>query len=246
MENKKSNRVTINRRDTLKSILIGGLAITSLSRCTEPEEKDTGDRAVITSNGYGRTVEEKLHDKKILDQPSFFTDHEAETLADLVDIIVPIDEKSGSANDAGVMEFLDFIVKDMTYHQMPLRQGIAWLDRKSNEKYNSNFVGLESGMKTDMLDLIAYPDEVMDENIPGEKFFSKLRDLTLTGFYTSKIGLDDLGYVGNRPNFWDGIPSDVMEEFGIKYDEKYKELYIREETRTQTAEWDENGNIIND
>ena len=245
MENKENNRITINRRDTLKSILIGGLAITSFSRCAGPEDDDSDNQPANTFTGYGRTAEEELHDKKIFDQPSFFTEHEAETLVDLVDIIVPRDEKSGSANDAGVMDFLDFIVKDMTYHQMPLRQGLAWLDRKSNEKYNSNFVSLESSLKTELLDLIAYPDEVKDENIPGEKFFSKLRDLTLTGFYTSKIGIDDLGYVGNRPNFWDGIPSDVMEEYGFHYDEKYRELYIREETRTQTAEWDEKGNIIN-
>lgn len=245
MENNKNKPNVLTRRDTLKSLLIGGMAFTTLSRCNSPSEKKSSETSSPPVKGYGRTETEKIHDQKIMEESSFFTEHEAATLTDLIDIIVPMDDISGSASDAGVMEFLDFIVKDMTYHQLPLRQGVAWLNRKSNEKYNSIFINLNLSQKTEILDLIAYPDEVLPINVPGEKFFSKLRDLTLTGFYTSKIGLEALGYVGNRPNFWNGIPQEVLEDFGFTYDREYEKLYASEENRTKIAEWDVNGNLLN-
>jgi hypothetical protein len=54
----------------------------------------------------------------------------------------------------------------------------------------------------------------------GVSFFNKMRDLTATGFYTTQIGFDDLGYVGNRPNQWDGVPEEVLAQYGLKYDER--------------------------
>jgi hypothetical protein len=241
MDNKKN---TLNRRDTLKSLLIGGIAISTLARCETKVDRASTEDQIVGNGGYGRTEEEKLHDEKIKNQKGFFTDHEAATLADLIDYIVPIDDQSGSANDAEVMDFLGFIVKDMTQHQMPLRQGLAWMDRKSNDTYNLVFKDLSSMQKTNILDLIAYPEDVLPENIPGEKFFSRLRNLTLTGFYTSKIGLEDLGYAGNRPNFWDGVPNEILQEHGFDYDKKYMAIYITEENRTKAAEWDDTGNLL--
>jgi hypothetical protein len=71
-----------------------------------------------------------------------------------------------------------------------------------------------------MIDDIAYPETVKPELQQGAAFFTLLRDLTATGFFTSKIGIADLGYAGNKPNNWDGVPQDVLDQYGVKYDER--------------------------
>lgn len=241
---KKKKTSSLNRRDTLKSLLLGGVAFTTFTKCNAPTETETDIPISLKNGGYGRTESEEKHDQMLSNQPSFFTENEAELLVVLVDLIIPADDISGSATDAGVMGFLDFIVKDMVYHQMPLRQGLAWLERKSIELYNAPFTNLSESEQFAILDLIAYPEDVKPENKPGEAFFSRLRNLTLTGFYTSKIGIEDIGYQGNRPNFWNGVPSEVLQAHGLEYDEKYQSLYVDESTRSELAEWDEDGNLI--
>jgi hypothetical protein len=54
----------------------------------------------------------------------------------------------------------------------------------------------------------------------GVAFFNRMRDLTATGFFTSEMGVKDLGYAGNQPNRWDGVPQDVLDQYGVKYDER--------------------------
>jgi hypothetical protein len=71
-----------------------------------------------------------------------------------------------------------------------------------------------------MVDEIAFPEKAKPEMEQGVSFFNTMRDLTATGFFTSKIGIADLGYVGNTPNQWDGVPQDVLDQYGLKYDER--------------------------
>jgi hypothetical protein len=162
----------------------------------------------------------------------------------LIDIILPADEVSGSASDSGVLPFLDFIVKDIESHQTPLRSGLGWMYREGMQRFEKNFNDLNDQEMIAIIDDIAYPEETKPEHKPGEKFFSLLRNLTLTGFYTSEMGVKDLGYQGNVPNFWDGIPDEILQEQGLTYDEKYLPQYITREKSIQVAEWDEEGNLI--
>jgi hypothetical protein len=79
---------------------------------------------------------------------------------------------------------------------------------------------------------------------PGIKFFSDLRNLTLTGYYTTKIGFDDLGYAGNRPNLWDGVPADVLKDHDVEYDPEWIAKCIDHDTREEIAVWDDDGNLL--
>lgn len=196
------------------------------------------------SDGYGRTPKEKARDERLFKE-TFFTEHELETVAVLCDLILPATSTAGSAGDAGVPDFIAFIVKDMSYLKTPLRGGMAWLDNRAKKKYGSVFKDCEVNEQTALLDEIAYPDKETEETAPGIRFFRQIRNLTLTGYYTTEIGFNDLGYVGNTPNIWDGVPEDVLKEHGMSYEKEWLEKCVDQSKRTDIAEWDEDGNLLN-
>tara|TARA_B100001989_G_scaffold248848_1_gene223097 strand:- start:491 stop:1123 length:633 start_codon:yes stop_codon:yes gene_type:complete len=193
---------------------------------------------------YGRYKEEMLRDKRLFAE-EFLTDHEYETIADLCDLILPATDSAGSAGDAHVPEFIDFIVKDMPNLQKPIRNGIKWLDDYAKANYNSHFIDLDTTQKTEIMDAIAYPDKSTPETKAGIEFFTRMRNLTLTGYYTSEIGFKDIGYEGNRPNVWDGVPQDVLDEHDLSYDEEWLAKCINHQTSSAAAEWDKDGNLLN-
>ena len=235
----------INRRDTLKTMILGtlGVGAVGMSSCSTDEINGSSEEAT-REKFYGRTEDEKIRDEMLACEPSFFTPEEATTLGILIDIIVPADDVSGSASESGVMEFLDFIVKDIADHKEPLRSGLGWLYRESMDRYEKTFNELSEQEMLSIIDDIAYPEETQPVHLVGEKFFSRLRNLTLTGFYTSKMGIEDLGYIGNQPNFWDGVPDEVMKEHGFTLEDKYIPQYITREKSVEVAKWDEDGNLI--
>lgn len=207
----------MDRRKYLKTLAIGSAGAGLLIQCEPAKEKE----AVKVASDFtiDRTPEELAYEKK-LQSEKFFDDHEMGTIKVLVDIIIPKDEVSGSATDAGVHDFIEFIVKDKPSYQTPLRGGIKWLDIQCLKLYNSPFVNCSSSQQIEMVDEIAFPEKAKPEMAQGVAFFNTMRDLTATGFFTSKIGIADLGYVGNTPNQWDGVPQDVLDQYGLKYDER--------------------------
>jgi gluconate 2-dehydrogenase gamma chain len=138
------------------------------------------------------------------------------TITVLGDIIIPKDARSGSASDAKVPDFIEFIVKDMPEHKTPMRGGIRWLDVQCLNRYNKSFVDATSGQQIEMVTEIAYPKKSKPEMQQGVSFFNLMRNLTATGFFTSKIGIEDIGYVGNSPNQWKGVPLDVLKQYGME------------------------------
>lgn len=199
--------------------------------------------SIEAGGGYGRTPEEMARDKELMAK-KFFNEHEMATIAVLANIILPANENSGSAGDAEVPAFIEFIAKDMPYHQIPLRGGLMWLDHEANSRFEKAFVDCSTEQQIQIVDDIAYPDKVKPEHSQGAKFFSQMRDLTLTGFYTTKIGIDDLGYVGNVPNVWDGVPEDELKKHNLEYDEFWLSRCIDQETRAKEPVWDESGKLI--
>ena len=209
----------MDRRKYLKTLAVGTVGVISvptlLDSCkTEDKPKDTS--AVPTLD---RTPAELEHYNKLMAE-KFFDEHEMKTISILCDIIIPKDEISGSATDAKVPDFIEFIVKDKPDHQIPMRGGLKWLDIQCMKRYKVAFSECTTTQQIEMVDEIAFPEKVKPEMTQGVAFFNHLRDLTATGFFTSKIGIDDLGYVGNRPNQWDGVPQEVLEQYGVKYDER--------------------------
>ena len=149
-------------------------------------------------------------------RPKFFTRHEYATVNVLVDLIIPKDERSGSATDAGVPQFMDFMMIDQPARQTAMRGGLAWLDRECMQRFDRNFLASTAAERTQVLDDIAWPQKARPEMRHGVAFFNSFRDLTASGFFTTKMGFDDLQYMGNRyVAEWTGCPTEVLKKLGV-------------------------------
>lgn len=208
----------MDRRKYLKSLVVGSAGAGLLLQSCEPS-KEEEVKEVAKTFTIDRTPDELKRELK-LGSETFFDEHEMETINILADIIIPKDETSGGATDAGVPEFIEFIVKDMPYNQLPMRGGLRWLDLQCMKKNNQAFVNCSIEEQLMMVDEIAYPEKAKPEMQQGIAFFNLMRNLTACGFFTSKLGIQDLGYVGNQPNQWDGVPQDVLDQHKLKYDKR--------------------------
>ena len=209
----------MKRRDSIKAMIVGTVATTVLvDACTTADEKTKAAEQPATST-IDRTKEEADREAKLMAE-TFFTTHEMATIAVLSDIIIPKDDVSGSATEAGVPDFIEFIVKDMPQHQTPVRGGLRWLDMESFERYQKAFKDCDAKQQIELVDEIAYPEKAKPEMKRGVAFFNMMRNLTATGFYTSQLGVKDIGYAGNTPNQWNGVPDDVLKQYGLSYSEK--------------------------
>lgn len=145
----------------------------------------------------------------------FFTEHEYATVVVLSDLILPRDDRSGSASESGAPEFIDYIVAAQVDRQTPMRGGLAWLDSECRDRFDRAFLDCTDAQRRQVLDDIAYPAKARPGMSHGVRFFSSLRDLVATGFWSSRMGVDDLGYLGNRPTTWDGPPKAVLDKLGL-------------------------------
>lgn len=205
----------MNRRQSLKVLGITTISTAVLLDACKPGEKKGTDVAEAAGPTPGREQFEVDRDLK-LQAEKFFTEHEMATITVLADIIIPKDAKSGSASDAKVPDFIEFIVKDMPYHQTPMRGGLRWLDVQCLNRYEKPFKDASDSQKIEMVDAIAYPKKAKPEMQQGVAFFNLMRSLTASGFFTTEMGVKDIGYVGNVPNKWEGVPADVLKQYGLE------------------------------
>lgn len=211
----------MDRRKSIKALLLGTASSGVLiEACKQSDKKVTETSTVQPFTGPERMAEENAVYKEVSAMPKFFNDHEMATIAILADIIIPKDEISGSATDAKVPDFIQYIVNEKTEHQTPMRGGLRWLDMYCLNNYGKTFRESDEKQKMAIVDAIAYPKKVKPELKQGASFFSLMRNLTSTGFYTSEIGVKDVGYMGNRPNQWNGVPADVLKQYNLAYTEK--------------------------
>jgi gluconate 2-dehydrogenase gamma chain len=214
----------MDRRKSIKTLVIGGISIGAIAEACKLHENspvlptDKVKESIVA--GINRMKEELAYEKMIDSEPAFFTPEEMTTITMLGDIIIPRDEVSGSASDAKVPEFIEYIVKDMTEHQTPMRGGLRWLDLQCLKRYGKAFKDSDHKQQMEMIDEIAWPKKAKPEMMQGVAFFNLIRNLTATGFYTSEIGVKDIGYIGNVPNQWNGVPDDVLKQYKLAYTEK--------------------------
>lgn len=208
----------MNRRESLKA-----LGLTAVSTGVLLDACKTDDKKTVEVKGVAGTEEAtpgrekfELERNKKLQGEKFFTEEEMATITVLADIIIPKDEKSGSASDAKVPEFIEFIVKDMPEHQVPMRGGLRWLDIQCLNRYNNTFKDTTTEQQLEMVNEIAYPLIAKPGMEQGVAFFNRMRDLTASGFFTTEMGIKDLGYMGNMPNKWEGVPADVLKQYGLE------------------------------
>ncbi|MGG9960336.1 gluconate 2-dehydrogenase subunit 3 family protein [Ferruginibacter sp. SUN106] len=209
----------MDRRKSLKLLATGAFVAPAVIEGCTPNDKKADVAAEPTFN-LDRNPAELKREKQLLAQEKFFTTEEMATITILGDIIIPKDAVSGSASDAKVPDFIEFIVKDMPKHQLPLRGGLRWLDMQCLTRYEKAFKDCSQQQQIEMVDMIAYPKKAKPEMSQGVEFFKLMRNLTATGFYTSEIGVKDIGYAGNSPTQWNGVPADVLKQYNKAYTEK--------------------------
>jgi len=159
-----------------------------------------------------------LADEGIAFAPKFFTPAEFRTVGILADMIIPRDERSGSATDAGVPEFMDFIMTDRPNNQKWMRSGLAWIDAQSTTRLGKPFADLTVSQREQILNDIAWPARAPATMADGVTFFNRFRDLTSSGFWSSRMGVKDLRYIGStfNPN-WNGCPPEALAKLGVSY-----------------------------
>jgi len=211
----------LGRRSALKLIgtapLAAGFAVTSAEAQVAHQHAARAVAATVKGAKYA---------------PTFFTAHEWQTVRVLVDLIIPKDERSGSATDAGVPEFMDFLMTDPAEsdrtretRQTAMRGGLAWIDTECRRRFGQPLVACTPAQQAALLDDIAFwkggdeerdPEDVAQMPMAhGPAFFASFRDLTASGFWSSKMGVDDLGFVGNTPTTWTGPPEEVLKKLGL-------------------------------
>jgi len=151
--------------------------------------------------------------------PKFFTAAEFRTARILADMIIPRDERSGNASDAGVPEFMDFTMNDRPTSQKWMRDGLAWLNAQSNTRFGKQFADATETQRGAILNDIAWPARAPATMADGVGFFNRFRDLTSSGFWSSQIGVKDLQYKGNVfVSEWNGCPPAALNKLGVNYD----------------------------
>ena len=239
----------MNRRQTLKTLFLAPLsgAVIASSGCFSATLKNRSSSInwtrLPTEYSYGRTKAEMMVDQSLFAE-IYFRESELITIAVLCDIILPNDHPNGGALDAGLPDFVEFMVKDRAQHKLQARGGIAWLNSYAIDRFGSDFLAITEAERLQICDDIAYPEETDPKLQTGIKFFALMRDLTLTGYYTTELGFRDLGYEGNTPNIWDGVPDEVLRRHGKSYDLEWLSKCIDQPTRNVLAEWDDDMNLI--
>lgn len=212
----------MDRRKSLKVMVLGSVSSGFLlDACKSEEKKPILKKApTTTEKKHPGLMDEEVAHLKEVNSYTYFTPHEMQTITILADIIIPKDEVSGSASDAKVPDFIEFIVKDQPDHKVPMRGGLRWLDMQCLNRYKNSFAECTSQQQMEMVDEIAWPKKAKPDMHQGVKFFNLMRNLTSTGFYTSQIGVKDVNYIGNTPNQWNGVPADVLKQYGLAYTPK--------------------------
>jgi hypothetical protein len=150
-------------------------------------------------------------------KPKFFSASEYATVVALADLILPKDDRSGSASDSGAPEFIDHIVGVQKERQIAMRGGLVWLDTECRRRFDRTFVAASDAERRQVLDDIAYPAKADRRFSHGVRFFNGMRDLVAAGFWSSRMGVKDIGYMGNVPVAeWTGAPPNVLAHIGLK------------------------------
>jgi gluconate 2-dehydrogenase gamma chain len=199
VEKKIMATLGISRRDVLRTLAVGMaggsvLQVIPLEAAELAHQMVHKEKAAAPAGKY---------------TPKYFTAKQYETIVSLCDTIIPKDEKSGGAVEAGAPEFIDLLTSENEEYQLALGGGLMWLDTHCVDQYGKVFMECAPEQKKEILDLIAYRKNAKKDHSlsQGVAFFAFLREMTCDGYYTSKIGIEDLQYIGNvTRSEWLGCP----------------------------------------
>ena len=179
--------MSISRRDVLKSLAMSAAA-TSVLRVIPAQAAEYAHHMVAAEKAATKVY-----------APKFFPAHEYKTLQALCQTIIPADADSGGAIEAGAPEFIDLLTSENTEYQRMLGGGLLWLDGTCSDRYGKVYLDCSPQQQNEILDQIAYRNNAVTNSGLGQgvEFFSFLRNMTADGFFTSEIGIEYLGYIGN-------------------------------------------------
>ena len=205
----ESSNVAVDRRDAIKA-----LALLPFAFSWDLSAPQLARAATVFVNDPANAPPSSA--------PKFFNASEWKTVRMLADYIIPKDSRSGSATDAKVPEYMDFLLADKDASEsskIAMRGGLGWLDFECVERFGTNFVRSSDSQRRQVLDDIAWPAKAKPEHSHGVAFFNHFRDLTASGFFSSKMGWDDVRFVGNVFNpGWNGCPPEAMAKLGVSPD----------------------------
>ena len=197
----------IERRDAVK--LLGVVAVAALG---------VGHAEMAHAAGVASDALQQAAQKGVAFAPKFFAPDEWKLVRTLVDIVIPRDARSGSATDAGVPEFMDFIMTEYRNSQGWMRDGLAWLNGECRKRFGHGFISCTDAERRQVLDDIAYPKKAAPAMKAGVEFFNRFRDLTAGGFWSTRMGVKDLQYIGNIALAeWPGCPPAALARLGVSY-----------------------------
>jgi gluconate 2-dehydrogenase gamma chain len=179
----------ISRRDILRTLAMGAvggsvLQVIPLAAAEQAHRMVKREKSQSPAGTY---------------KPKFFPAHQFATLRVLCDQIIPADEQSGGAIQAGAPEFIDLLTSENKDYQVDLGGGLMWIDGFCGDRFDSTYLQCSTDQQKQVLDLIAYRKNAENDLglRQGVEFFAFLRKLTTDGFYSSEIGIADLQYQGN-------------------------------------------------
>lgn len=209
-EEQKIPKASLKRRDMLKTLTTVPIAALFPAVPTiAGQEKKANKTAAEAAQGSAAY------------QPKVLNPHEWKTVHVLSDIVIPADERTGSASRSGVPAFIDdWLDFKRGAVQAEIRGGLTWLDMECNRKYGHDFIDCRDAEQKEILDRIAYSKKAVPEDANAVAFFNSFRDLVVSGFYSSEMGIKDLPYLGNTfVADWEGCPHDVLVKLGLAGEE---------------------------
>jgi hypothetical protein len=144
-------------------------------------------------------------------EPKCFTPHNFQTLRKLADLIIPADEHSRGASDAGAAEFIDFLSSRNEELAAIFNGGFGWLDDCMNKTYGADFLTAKPEQQTALLDKLAYRKNATPETEHGRTFWTWTRNMVVDAYYTSPAGVQDLGYMGNTAVSHFSVPQEAVD-----------------------------------
>jgi gluconate 2-dehydrogenase gamma chain len=211
----------ISRRVALK--VLGAAPIIGVAAFTEQQQQPQQQQPRQPHETPNQPARDTKQPAPSQPKRAFFTQRELRTTRVLADDVIPRDERSGSASDAKVAEFMDYnlSVEETTPEtRVAWRGGLRWMDTESRRRFGVPYASASAAQRHQILDDIAWPDRVRPEMRHGAAFFARFRDMAAAGFFSSAVGFKDLQYMGNTfvPE-WNGCPEAALKKLGVSYGE---------------------------
>jgi len=215
--------VSLDRRTTLKWMFAAAASVPALqvnAAYDAPHATDMARGVAADQKGYGTDPNLVAEWKPGGPWPLTLTEQGRLTTRALADLIIPADEHSPAASAVGIVDFIDEWISAPYPQQRGDREiilpGLSWIEEESAKRFGKAFHAATDTQRARIADDVCSVARARPTFATAAKFFAKFRDLTAGGFYTTPVGMKDIGYVGNVPlATFDGPPIEALKKAGL-------------------------------